>query len=456
MHKFHNLVMKKGGNSNIMAVKNKTQRIAYNAQITLSFDYDNEHIPIDKQNIAYVYIDSKYEINVLPTLYISLLVNDDLYDKITSNRATGEFTLTIKKYILESTTTAGKVILKDKYSYVPSITTENYMHDLNNASPNQGRDHYRKMLIGLVSKTMVNKMRKSFNGVINNVNESTLVSLALEGTKPVIERLTTNKNFDSILIPPLSTRYQLLKFVFEKAPFYDTEFILFMDFNRTYLLSKTGKNTATNDGTPDSVIIDVGEITGKDAFLEGMTQADDHYYISINPTNFRVMSDKAASMAMDNITVIDEDNNVTHLDIDYPDETKGLTKKEIFIRSNNPGLLKNQLELENTKVSVSKDYIDGSVLTPNKLYSITNYQGNESYNGSYILESKEEVFIPQVNDFKMTVILNLKKVGKLNQSTESKNKQNKYTKKENKAITQTGKRSTTAAQKNLANVRKQK
>ena len=433
----------------------KSQRIAYNAEITLSFDYDNEHVPIDRSKIMYILIDSEYETNVLPTIYLNLLVEDYLYHMITAYRSSGKFTLTIKKFIVNSNTTASKIILKDSFSYIPNINSENYMHDLNNASPNRGRDQYRRMLIGLVSKTMTNKMRKSFNGVYNNVNESTMVALALEGTKPLIERLSTNKSYKSIIVPPLSTRYQLLKYIFEKDPFYDTEFVLFMDFNRTYLLSKTGKKTPANDGTPDSVIIDVGEITSSDAFLEGITITDDHYYININPVDFSVVSDKAGSMVMDNITVIDENNKITNLDIDYPDETKGLTRKQIFIRNNNPELLKNTLELNNTRIRIAKMYIDGSSLTPNKIYNITNYKGNDEYNGSYILESKQEFFKPTTSAFQMSVVLTLKKVGKLNQSTDSKSKISKYTKKENKAVTSTGKRSTTAAMKTTANVRKQ-
>ena len=432
---------------------NITRRVGYNAQITLSFDYANEHIPIENNKIAYVLISYDYEDNVLPTLYLSLLIEDELYNKMSEYRSTGEFTLTIKKSILNSKTTTPKTILKDTFSYILSNTSGNYMHDLNNASPNKGRDQYRQMLIGLVSKTMINKMRKSFNGIYNNINESTLVSLALEGTNPLIETLTTNKQYNSIIIPPLSTRFQLLKYIFDKDPFYNTEFILFMDYKNTYLLSKTGKKTPSNDGKPDSIIIDIGEITSPDAFIEGMGIADDHYYIYINPIDFQVISNKSANMLVDNITVIDENNNITNLDVDYPDEVNGLTKKQVFVRMNNPELLKNALELSNTIVRVTKNYVDGSVFTPNKIYNIKNYKGNDDYNGAYMLQSKQEFFKPTTKDFQMSVILNLKKIGKLNQSTESKSKQNKYTKKVNKAVTKTAKRSTTAALKNATNAR---
>lgn len=436
------------------AKKTQTKRIAYNGMISLSFDYENEHIAIPKMNIAYLYIDSSYEANVLPILYLGLLINDDLYNKIEKYKSTGEFTITVKKYILNSKTTSNKVILKDTFSYIPSTSSSNIMQELNEASPNQGRDHYRQILIGLISKTMMNSMRQSYNGVYNSVSESSLVSLALEGTNPVIERLTTNKNYKSIIIPPLSTRYQLLRFIFDKDPFFTTDFILFMDFNRTYLLAKNGKKVSANDGNPDSVLIKINEVTEADAYYEGMDIADGYYYLNISPTDFKVVNNEASDKMVDNITVIDDNNNITNLDIDYPDETVGLNSKRIFVRNNNPSIIKNELELGQTRVQIVKSYLDGSVFTPNKTYNLICNKGNEKYDGLYILENKQEIFKPRVNDFQMSVVLTLRKVGKLNEATRSKSGSNKYKKEVNKAVTSSGKCTTTAALIDKANVRK--
>ena len=439
-------------NKNKSAVKSK--RIAYNGSVYISFDYENEHIDIDKMNIAYLYIDSSYEANVLPIMYLGLLVNDELYNKINKYKSTGQFTLSVKKFILNSKTTVEKVILEDTFSYIPSTSNVNPLQELTEASPNKGKDKYRQILIGLISKTMMNTMRKSFNGVYSKVNESTLVSLALEGTNPLIERLTTNKNYTSLIVPPMSTRYQFLKFIFEKDPFYTTDFILFMDFTRTYLLSKNGKEVKADDGKPNSVIIQISEVTSREGYEEGMSVADDHYSIDINPMDFRVVNNETSDKIVDNITVIDDHNNITNLDVDYPDETKGLNSKKVFVRNNNPSILKNELELGQVRVQVVKSYIDGSIFTPNKTYNLICNKGNEKYNGDYMLENKQEIFKPEVNDFQMSVVLTLRKIGKLNQATQTKNGSEKYTKTVNKAVTSTGKRSTTAALRSQANVRK--
>ncbi len=431
----------------------KSKRIIYNASINLTFLTENEALPVPSNKIAYLYIDYSYEVNVLPVIYLSLLVNDDMFKKIIDNKNTGSFTLDIRKFQTQNDASIGKTILKDTFSYIVNTTSENIMKDLTAQNPVGGTDNYRKLLLGLISKTMVNKLRRTFNGVYNNINESTIIALALEGTKPVIEKLSTNIKYDSLLVPPLPSIYKFIKYIFDQDPFYDTEFILFMDFDKTYLLSKNGKKVPAGDGTPDSVLIDIPEITTDDAFFEGMEYTDDHYYLSINPINFSITNNQSMSKNVNNLTIIDIDNNITDLDIDYPDDIKGLEKNKVFARMSNPKLLKNTIELNQIRIHVTKGYIDGFLFNPNKEYNITCYGDNAKYNGNYMLDSKQIIFKPNVENFNMSVSLGLKMVGKLGKPTESKSGKQEYTKVINKAVTSTGKHSTSAALRTQANVR---
>lgn len=431
-----------------------SNRITYNAQVTLSLSTSTEVIPIPYNKISYIYIDDSYEANVLPIIYMELLANDDMLNTLIDNRSTGEFNLQIKKIQSNSSTSIAKAIIDDRFSYIISKTTQNIASELIKGNSVGGADNFKKILIGLVSKSMINKMRKTFNGVYNNINESTLISLALEDTDPIIEKLSTNKTYSSIVVPPVTTRYQLLKYIFEKDPFYNTEFILFMDFDKTYLLSRNGKKVTADDGNPDSVLIDIHDISSNRAFFDGMEISDDHYYIDIGPSSFTIIQDQSTSKSLENLTIINENNDISTLDIDYDDQIQGITKGKAFVRMNNPGVVKHTIEANQLRIYVSKEFIDPSILTPNKEYNVINYKDNSKYNGNYILESKQVVFIPRSDDFKIAVSMTLKKVGKLNQATESKDGKLSYTKIINKAVTQTGKRSTTAAKKSLANVRK--
>lgn len=433
----------------------KSQRIGYSAQISLSFFDGNETIDINPNKINYITINCLYGANIMPAIYLSLLVNDDLYARLNRCKEKGQFRLTIKKAQLKSKYTSAKTIIKDTFNYILSTNEENFKADLIAQSPTGGSDNYRKMLIALISKEMLNISRQSYNGSYSKVNESSLVALALEGNKkPVIERLETNKKYDTIIIPPLSSRYQLIKYIFNKDPFYSTGFMYFMDFDRTYLLSKNGKKVSAQDGKPDSVILDVSPILTKEAFYDGMSIADDHYHVNINPTDFHVISDDSSNKTMGTVTTINDHGKITNTDLDLDDEIEGLTKAQKFMRYNNPEYMKNIIESNQTRIVVSKNYVDGMIFSPNKEYNLINtVGGNSKYNGKYVLESKTMTFRPTVEDFQMSVALILQKVGKLNQVVENKAGKMGYTKTTNKAVTSTGKKSTTAAMKSSANVR---
>ena len=109
--------------------------------------------------------------------------------------------------------------------------------------------------------------------------------------------------------------------------------------------------------------------------------------------------------------------------------------------------------MNQARIQVVKKHVDTSVFTPNKEYSVTNFLGNSVYNGSYMLESKQEVFRPEVDDYQMSVVLTMKKIGKLNKITEDKAKGKSYSKSGNKAVTPTSRRTTTASQITDANPR---
>lgn len=423
-----------------------TKRIAYNAKITLGFSYSGKHVNINPIKIAYVMIDSDYDNNVIPTIYVSLLTNDNEYKLINENKDNATFNLCIKKYALNSDTTLEKTVINDTFNYIPSTSSANMMEQLN-ADPKNTEGSYRRILLGLVSTDMVNKLRKSFNGIYKNINQSTLVSLALEGLNAVIEPMTYNEEYKILVVPPVSTRFKLLDFIFNKDPFYDTNFRFFMDFERAYLLSKRGDPISAQDGAPNDVIIDIVQVTANEAMYQGISIMDGSYYLHINPVNVGIIKDESQEKIVNNVTVVDELKGNTNLDIDY-DTTSSLKSKNIYVRATNPSLIKNELELGKSMIEVIKEHADGSVLTPNKCYTIKNFPENAIFNGKYILSYKREFFKANVSDFTMSVDLGLKKVGKLNPLKQaSKTNGKAYTAIKNAALSATANKTTTASKK---------
>lgn len=419
-----------------------TKRIAYNAKVTLSYTYSAGTIRIDPLKIGYIMVEYDYENNVMPIIYLSLLVTDIEYEMYNKNRDSGRFNLNITKYAMNSNTTLNKTVINDSFSYIPSTSSANLMEDMN-ANSTMGAQ-YRRILVGLISTELANRLRVSYNGVYKNISQATLVSMALEGLNPVIEQLAYNEEYKSLLVPPLSTRYQLLKYVFEKDPFYDTNFRFFMDFDRSYLLSKKGVAIPSGDGKPDDIILDIVTVTSNEAFYEGMSIVDGSYYIYINPADAALISDEGSEKMVNNVTIVDEDKGINNVDLDYLKQSS-ITSKQIHVRSENANLVKNELELGKSIVEVVKKHVDGTSLTPNKRYTVKNFQSNKSFDGSYLLSYKREFYKPQIVDFDLSINLGLKKIGKLNAiKTPSPKNGKSYTAKSNKAVSATSTKTSTA------------
>ena len=422
----------------------RSKRIAYKAHVALSFNCNGSVFNIDPNKIVYILIDSDYENNVLPIIYVTLAVNEDLYKMINANRDSGTFTLVVQKFSINGNNGLDKTVINDVFNYVPSTQSANYMEDLN---VGLDENNYRRITVGLVSATLVNTLRKSFNGVFNEIDQFTLVSMCMEDTNFVVEEFRDNAEYEQIIIPPLSTRYQFIKFLFEKNAFYWTKFIFFMDFERCYLVSKEGNPVDAGDGRPSNIIVDIKNITEPSAFYEGVELLDGAYYVYVNPSDAHLVSDEAREQMINNVITVDEDLGNTSLDIDYSgSSSKSVTQKQIFVRNENAALIKNELEFGSSAIQLSKAHMDGSVFTPNKQITVVNYGDNASYNGRYAIAYKKEFFKNAASEFVIGTTVGLKKIGQLHEPTIKKGGKMAYTREANLAVSKTAKKTSTGTQ----------
>lgn len=386
-------------------------RKSYSATIDLFFDYNNIREKIPSENIVYVLVESNYDNDVLPIIYISLSVDSNMYTKIIKYKSLAKFYLNIKKINKNSISSISKNAISGSFSYIPSTTNPNYTEDLSNSTSG---DSYKRIMLGLVSIELTNTLRKSFNNIYNNINTDNLISLALEGTNYIAEKITYNTHYNSILVPPLTSRYRLLEFIFNSDPFYDTKFRYFMDFEKSYLLSKSGNSVDSGDGQLSSIIVDIRSITENEAYYDGVEVKNDAYYVYINPVNSNVTLEQGIEKVANQIVAVDEDKiEIVDLDIN---KTEGSDTKQMFIRTDNVSVYKNELETNTIIVEIVKQYIDGSIFTPNKCISINNYGEYSKYNGKYIMIYKREFYKCVAGEFVMSCNVGLRRIGNLNNS----------------------------------------
>ena len=394
-----------------MAIDGNTNRQAYNASVQLDFLLNDQVINIATERIKYIVIDSNFETEIMPKIYMSISVNTTLYDYITNYKNEGYFRLIIRRKNVFAVSSLDKTILDDTFAYIPSTSNNDYLKSISVQGVSD--DSYKNIVIGLISTKITDLNRKSFNLIYNNIDQQTLISLVLEGSNSIIQQLSHNEKYDSIIIPPMSSKKEFLDFIFEMDNFYDTNFLFFTDFRNTYLLSRNGEGVPGGDDDLNDVYIDIKQLSNEESYYDGIDIINGAYYLYINPANSNVIIPNALSKIANRLIVVDDDRELQTLDLSISQAFNN-TIKEIFIRSENGSVYKNALEQDNVIIEISKKQIDGFSFTPNKNYIINNFGTYSKYNGKYILAGKKEYFrVTADGDFTTSCYLALRKVNNI-------------------------------------------
>ena len=369
---------------------------AYKGEITLAFDYKSsvnssvQREYIASERIKYLMIEYLYEnVNILPVVYVSIWIDSDMYTKIVNSNETSKFYLKVKKYDALSQNAISNKVIEDTFTYVVSTTNNNYADNLNiNAL-----DPYKGIMIGLVSEEMTNKLRKTYNGIYQKIDQNALVQLATEKLgKIVMAPLKYNKAYPEFVIPPITSRYKLLNYLFENDPFYDSMFTFFMDFDKTYLIPKNGNPVDGKDGIPSTVIINIKNYDAAEAMTDGYTIENGAYVVYVNGINTNTTINNSTSKVSNNIVGYWDSYPTTQdLNIDN-NNTEGNEIKTMFARSNNAAGIRNEIESDSVIVELLKQNLDGDIFEPNRSYRVSNYGKYSKYDGLYFLMYKREFY----------------------------------------------------------------
>lgn len=382
---------------------------AYKTKVQIAFVGSN-YIEMESDKLEYIVIEHMYEERVMPVIYLSISVEVELYTTILQEKDSAKIFLRIQKFNAYSGTSLSKDYIKGQFTYfLPSATPE-YSKDLADANSNID-SAYRTLTIGLMDMTIMNTLRKTFGGIVKQVDQHSLVYKAVEDTKIVLKAPEYNLQYENLYIPPMSSRKQMLDFIFSKDPFYDTEYLYFIDFNTSYLLDRSGVAVSANDGQLNDIIIDIKAVTMEEAYNEGMEERNGSYYFFVNPANTNVAMDVSSEKVSNQLVAGDESGTVK-MDLNINRNTDSSTKQSFRRMGESSAIVyKNATESAQVCIELVKENIDSRYITPNKTFNISNYEGYTEYNGKYILLYKKEVIQGAANDFASIVTLGIKKLG---------------------------------------------
>ena len=429
---------------------------AFKGEITLYFNYKKSEkgkvrkIDIPAARIQYLVLDYHFEsIKVLPIVYIAMKIPLKLHDMILQSYHWSTFVLKIKRKNVLSKTSAVVDTVKDTFEYVPENTNVNESPQLSSSETED--KSYVSTTIGMVSKTMSNKLRKTFDTVYYNIDTKSLIkNVALKGIKKIIMRdvqYNTKYTEDHKLsVDPQNTRYKFLKNLFDTDPYYDAYFTFFMDFDKTvYLIPKDGKAVKANS-KPSKCIINVNDVVDPVTLMPGYIIKDKAYNLYINAANHKVTVNEGSDKDLDKVRSFNYET--TYQDIDVSDaKSAGDKEKAKYIREDNVAKYANEIMNSKVLVEFFKENIDSSLLTPNKEYRLNLLSNYSEYNGKYILVYKLEAYTPiGGGQFNITTSAGFKLIKAIEKA---KTKKNKKKQKYNNNVDQTS----SADKKSTANSR---
>lgn len=387
---------------------------AYKAKVQMSFVTKKENIEIEPSKIIYIIIEHMYKGRVMPVIYTSISVNTTLYSKLLDEKDNAKIFLRVQKYDVYSSTSVSKDYIKGQFTYFLPSTTPEYSKDLSEANSNIDSS-YTTITIGLLDMDIMNTLRQTFGGIKKNVDQHTLIYEGVKNTNVVMKMPNHNNTYDNLIIPAISSRKKYLDYLFTIDPFYDTEFIYFIDFDKSYLLDETGGYTDGNDGQLKNVIIDIKSVTNAKAYSEGMEIKSNAYYFYVNPANVNVSIDMGTEKIANEL-IASEDSDSISLDLNinrsFDSDTKQTFKR---MREGTSVIYKNAVESAQVVIELIKENIDSRYLTPNKVFTVHNYDNYTIYDGKYILLYKKEVIqsTGMEGDFVCGVTIGLKKLSNI-------------------------------------------
>lgn len=390
----------------------------YRYKISAVFTYDDVVIEMPSESIQMLTTNYDYNAYNMPIYYVDFRLNSNLYDMMVLNSETGKIVLTMKKYDNSTVRALNRKIVEQEFSYImPTDADYHRPLDRLEVANDKSDDSYKIGTLALIGYNNFEDNSVLYNDIIKDSNMVSIVHKYTSHMNMVIEPFTNNEKIDWIIIPPLTSITNLLKFLNDFQPFYDKGYRYFRDFGKTYLLSNSGNPVPDGNDQYNTVVINILDTSDplsksigisidkeRKAYVMTVDSLDTHMDIDIvrNKEYNSIMginnSGETYTTALDTKTSSDKEKVYLYRTFDDDDPRYEVSN------------LKTEIDSSSVVLQLTRTEIDSSIITPNKEYIVQNYREFQEYNGRFILVSKKEVYIQQENEFVSNTLLVFKKV----------------------------------------------
>lgn len=385
---------------------------SYKYNIQLTYMKDDIEINLDYKNILTMAIDYNYEKKNMPTLLIRVGIDKSIIDHMISNK-NNTIILSITKFKESNGIHIRKPVIKSEFFYF----LDNNMSftddiDYGNKENKENKDIYKIISLGLIQKDIVLNNKTLINTVYKDTHLLDIICDVFKEKNLVIEPFVNNDDIKCLIVPPMETVSKFLTYLDDRYTFYNTPYRFFYDFNKTYLLSSSGRGVPVKNEKYNAIFIYVDNTITDQSKFDGMKEDSElkAYMINVDAAAINISVDKATTISYNQIIGVNSEgeyqsvNINSNLDGDRYKVTR-LSNERFDVLDN----LKNELESNNIVINIIKGELDSTVFTLNKEYYIKNYNKLADKNGKFLLSAKKEIYIKESEYFNMTTILTLKK-----------------------------------------------
>lgn len=387
--------------------------IQYRYDIEARYLYNGSEIIIGKENIKSLMIDYEYENKNMPILLLKCSIDKNVIDDMVENNKKKYITLKVTKYIKDNSIKVSENYIYYQFSYFLDSNTINNRKDLDYTNNTKNSEDIMKQIsIGLMLQEVIDSNKKIINGIHNNQTILEILLCYLSDRKILIEDIKDDKKYNNVIIPPVNTITQFIKYMNDQYNFYDLGYRLFYDFDKTYLLSEKGNGVFSKDEKYNSVIFTVNKTSSKDSKNLGVSIDKDNncYTIDLDTTDIELYENTGVAKTYGSIIGIDTEGNTTTEELNLEGSNTDNVRIERTNNLSHIKALKSKIEDNTITVNITKTELDTTIFTINKEYYIKNYSKQNNRIGKFTLTNKREVYTRDSDSYILTLLLTFKKL----------------------------------------------
>lgn len=383
--------------------------LSYKASCSLSLITINEQeYPMPPTYVTSIGTDYQYENYIMPIVYLVMELDEPMYNRLIDNVSDGIIHLKVWNFNAEEALGLEKVIFDEDFAYfIPS--KYNYSKSIEDPNVNEA-DYTEHIVIGLLKADLIYKNKKSFNGTFTETSTEKLIKMVFQDMgEYYMDDLEIDTEYEEVLIPPQASRAEVIDYIFNLNPFYETNYQYFMEFDKIFLTNTSGEPKSEIVTT---VLFDVEEVNNRTAQYTGFSKDTESgtYIVFVNETDCNV-SVNTTTDKMFNQTVSTYTDQITKVDSNITVLKKDTSNKQEFTQANAMcAEIKKQI-MDNTAVTINinKMNMDSTIITPDKCFMVRHAK-YPNYDGKYQLIYKKEMIVRKDNAFDTTTMVGLKKI----------------------------------------------